>query len=83
MLAAWARGDVKAIGKSFNEDLAESPALQEALLKRRNASWSRWIERRMAQPGTIMVAVGAGHLAGDSSVQNLLEKQGYRVRRVQ
>jgi uncharacterized protein YbaP (TraB family) len=30
-----------------------------------------------------MVAVGAGHLAGKDSVIAMLQKQGYRVRRVQ
>ena len=83
MLAAWARGDVKAISHTFNDDMIGSSALSDALLKRRNANWAGWIERRMAQPGAVMVAVGAGHLAGDSSVQTLLEKRGLKVRRIQ
>jgi Uncharacterized protein conserved in bacteria len=37
----------------------------------------------MAEPGTIMVAVGAGHLAGRDSVIALLKRHGYRVRRLQ
>lgn len=83
MLASWAKGDVKAIARSFNHDFAGSPALEKALLKTRNANWSKWIEQRMAQPGTIMVAVGAGHLAGKNSVIELLKKDGYRVKRLQ
>jgi uncharacterized protein len=83
MLAAWARGDVKGIAKSFNRDLAASPALEQALLTTRNANWKRWIEQRMGQPGAIMVAVGAGHLAGRDSVIDLLKRDGYRVTRVQ
>ena len=83
MLASWAKGDVKGIARSFNHDLADSPALQQALLKTRNANWSRWIEQRMAQPGAIMVAVGAGHLAGKDSVIDLLKRDGYRVKRLQ
>ncbi len=83
MLAAWARGDVKQIGTTFNEDLAGSPELREALLRRRNANWTRWIQRRMATPGSVLVAVGAGHLAGQDSVIAMLERDGYRVRRVQ
>jgi uncharacterized protein YbaP (TraB family) len=76
MLTAWARGDVK-------RDLAGSPDLQRSLIKTRNANWSRWIEQRMTTPGAIMVAVGAGHLAGPDSVINLLKRDGYRVRRLQ
>jgi uncharacterized protein YbaP (TraB family) len=37
----------------------------------------------MAQPGAVMVAVGAGHLAGRDSVIDLLKREGYRVRRLQ
>ncbi|MEO7365991.1 MAG: TraB/GumN family protein [Sphingomicrobium sp.] len=83
MLDAWTRGDVAAIADSFNEDLSGSPELREALLRRRNANWTRWIEQRMATPGSVFVAVGAGHLAGSDSVVAMLQRDGYRVKRVQ
>lgn len=83
MLDAWTRGDPNAIARAFNADMASSPALMDSLLKRRNANWARWIETRMKQPGNLMIAVGAGHLAGDGSVVRLLQKDGYKVRRVQ
>jgi uncharacterized protein YbaP (TraB family) len=83
MLKAWLSGDVKLIGQSFNRDLSGSPELKAALLTRRNYNWSQWIERRMARPGTVMIAVGAGHLAGDGSVQHYLESRGYKVKRLQ
>lgn len=83
MLASWMSGDVKAIGRTFNAEFQNSPELRDALLRRRNANWSYWVERRMAQPGTVFVAVGAGHLAGDDSVVELLKRRGYRVKRVQ
>ncbi len=83
MLKSWLTGDVDAIGKTFNRDLQSSPELKAALLTRRNYNWSQWIERRMAQPGTVMVAVGAGHLAGDDSVQRYLQSRGYKVKRLQ
>ncbi|HET9811735.1 MAG TPA: TraB/GumN family protein [Sphingomicrobium sp.] len=83
MLRAWATGDVETIARTFNRDLADSPELMNALLARRNANWSRWIERRLASPGTVMIAVGAGHLAGSGSVQSLLQRDGYRIRRIQ
>lgn len=83
MLVAWGKGDVRGIAKTFNEDMSDSPALMDALLKQRNAHWKTWIEQRLASPGTVMLAVGAGHLAGPDSVVNLLKKDGYHVRRVQ
>jgi len=83
MMRAWASGDVKTIAKAFNRDLATSPELAENLIFKRNANWAKWIEQRMAKPGTVMVAVGAGHLAGDKSVIDLLQRQGVKVHRIQ
>ena len=57
-------------------------AESEALVARRNTRWADWVEARMAQPGTVFVAVGAGHLAGKGSVQALLGEKGLTVERV-
>ena len=83
MLGAWARGDVQAIARTFNAEMEGSPTLMDALIARRNANWARWIGQRMRQPGTLLVAVGAGHLAGNQSVQALLQQGGYKVTRLQ
>lgn len=83
MLSAWTRGDVKGIAKSFNADLGDAAELKDALLVRRNANWARWVQGRLARPGTVMVAVGAGHLAGDQSVVSFLQQDGIKVTRVQ
>ena len=83
MLAAWSRGDVKGIAESFNSDLGEAQELRDALLTQRNANWAKWVKGRLDQPGTVLVAVGAGHLAGDGSVLSMLETQGVKVTRVQ
>ena len=83
MLAAWISGDVDAMGRTFNAEFQNSPEMKEVLLKRRNANWAWWLHSRMAQPGTVFVAVGAGHLAGEDSVVEMLKKRGLRVRRIQ
>jgi uncharacterized protein YbaP (TraB family) len=83
MLSAWAKGDVRGIAATFNQDLSDTPELMNALLKQRNANWKGWIERRLATPGAVLLAVGAGHLAGSDSVVSMLQKDGYRVRRIQ
>ena len=83
MVSAWSRGDVDAIAATFNHDLSSEPELRDALLKRRNANWTQWVARRMNAPGSVMVAVGAGHLAGQDSLIEMLKKGGYKVRRVQ
>jgi len=83
MLNSWVKGDVAAIARSFNHDLAASPELKAALIERRNANWKGWVEQRMAKPGSVLIAVGAGHLAGSGSVVDLLKRDGYKVERVQ
>lgn len=83
MLKAWTYGDVKGIATSFDQEVAFSPELRDVLMKQRNARWADWLAERLEQPGTILVAVGAGHLAGADSVQAMLAKRGIKVERVE
>jgi uncharacterized protein len=83
MLAAWSGGDVARLAALLNEEeTAQDRTLHELLFTTRNANWARWIEARMARPGTVFVAVGAGHLAGPDSVQAVLAAHGLRAARV-
>lgn len=83
MLAAWSRGDEKGISASFDKELKHSAVLRDALLTRRNAAWTTWLQARLDKPGTVFVAVGAGHLAGRESVVRMLKAKGLKVQRVQ
>ncbi len=83
MVHAWSNGDVAGIGRTFNDDMKDSPELMKALLADRNARWAEWLKARMDKPGTVFVAVGAGHLAGKDSVENMLAAKGLKVTRVQ
>ena len=82
MVADWARGDPDALARLMNDDLKASPEVAQVLLYRRNARWADWIKARMARPGTVFVAVGAGHLSGKGSVIDDLAAKGVRVERV-
>lgn len=83
MLAAWASGDLEGIARTFDDETQMSPELKTALMSRRNAAWAEWLSKRMAKPGTAFVAVGAGHLVGEDSVQAMLKKKGLKATRVQ
>ena len=83
MLASWSQGDEAAIARSFDDELKETPRLKAVLVTQRNAHWADWIAARMAKPGTVLIAVGAGHLAGGGSVPNLLTAKGLKVERVE
>jgi uncharacterized protein YbaP (TraB family) len=83
MLNAWMNGDVKGIAATFDDETQLSPELRRILMADRNARWAEWLKARMAKPGTVFVAVGAGHLAGPDSVEAMLERQGLKAVRVQ
>ena len=77
----WATADTDGVATLMNEGF-EALKLTEVLLTRRNANWASWINQRMAKPGTVFMAVGAGHLAGPASVQHLLTAYGLNVEQV-
>jgi len=82
MIQDWSRGNIKAIAREMNSSLDKTPELAQVLLYQRNARWADWIARRMDQPGTVFIAVGAGHLAGKGSVQDELAKRRLKVTRL-
>jgi uncharacterized protein YbaP (TraB family) len=82
MLKSWSRGDERAIAKAFESDEDLTPHLRDVLLKQRNAAWAKWLKNRLTTPGTVFVAVGAGHLAGPLSVQTMLAEEGVKVERI-
>ncbi|NLR71517.1 TraB/GumN family protein [Novosphingobium sp. ERN07] len=82
MTEEWGSGDPDGIGKLLNENM-DDPGLAESLLYQRNRNWAAWVRQRLQQPGTVFVAVGAGHLAGPGSVQDALKAQGVETARVQ
>lgn len=81
MVAEWLEGDADALAALVNAGMTD-PALHDRLLTERNARWAQWVEQRLAAPGTVFVAVGAGHLAGPDSVQEQLRDRGLEVRRI-
>lgn len=79
---AWKAGHADELARLLNEDESDE-AMRKAFITDRNANWAKWLEARMAEPGTVFVAVGAGHLAGEGSVQDQLAKVGIKATRVQ
>lgn len=82
MVAAWSAGDAAKLAALMNAE-EDDPAMIAALLTDRNRLWARWIDTRLDQPGTVFMAVGAGHLGGKGSVQEQLAAAGIAVTRVQ
>ena len=78
----WAQGITDELGDLGFTDSPFDQALEKVLLEDRNRAWTVWLEQRLDQPGSLLLAVGAAHLAGDLSVQNMLAERGFTVRRV-
>ncbi|MBL9071291.1 MAG: TraB/GumN family protein [Sphingopyxis sp.] len=83
MVVLWSKGDPKALAAEMNDSMKATPELTKTLLWDRNARWADQIKARMDKPGTVFVAVGAGHLAGEHSVQDYLKARGLKAKRVQ
>jgi uncharacterized protein YbaP (TraB family) len=81
MVAEWIKGDAAELARLMNSELTD-PVLRDRLLIQRNADWADWIKRRLDSPGTVFIAVGAGHLAGEGSVQDQLRHRRVKVKRV-
>jgi uncharacterized protein YbaP (TraB family) len=61
---------------------AELAQFLDEILFKRNAAWIPKLEEKLAA-GNAFVAVGAGHLVGPKSVNDLLAAKGYTVKRVE
>ena len=83
LVADWVSGDVNALATSIAADDAfGSGEIYNLMLRTRNANWSTLITELMEEEaGTFFIAVGAAHLAGADSVQNLLASNGLTANR--
>lgn len=82
IMALWSTGEPDRLGDALNVEMSKTPALAKRLLFDRNARWAEWLAERMKAPGTVFVAVGAGHLGGKGNVRDLLAAKGLKAKRV-
>lgn len=83
MIDAWKTGNADKLGELMTTSLRTQPELAKLILTDRNERWAEWVSARMAKPGTVFVAVGAGHLSGPDSVQAFLKQKGIASSRVE
>lgn len=77
-LQAWMTGDIAALTQT-----AECTPLDGKLVGQPNNYWAKWIALRMRQPGTVLVAVGLGHMAGPYALPKMLAARGLKVERIE
>ncbi len=82
LIAAYVAGDADRIEDvAFDEkEMERFPELYEALFDERNRAWMSDIEG-YTERGDVFVAVGVGHLVGESGLVARLENRGYEVER--
>ena len=82
MVDAYRSQDLKKLEAITLSDEAGMKHFTDILLYNRNARWAAKLQRLMGE-GSVVIAVGAGHLPGDRGLISLLRKMGYTVRGVQ
>ncbi len=82
LMRHWLRGEPDRLARLMDDSIRSTPELAKPLLFDRNARWADWVAHRLDRPGTVFMAVGAGHLAGKGSVIDLLRTRGLAVRRL-
>lgn len=81
LVSEWADGDIAGIAAlvASPDGVGFSGPVYDSLLVNRNRNWVPQIEAMLDEPGSILIAVGAGHLAGPDSVITMLRDKGYEV----
>ncbi|MFL6760182.1 TraB/GumN family protein [Sphingomonas sp.] len=82
MQSAWKRGDQSVFVRMLDQLRQASPDTYRMMFTERNDRWADWIRARMQAPGTVFVAVGAGHLAGPDSLLVRLAERGIPSQRI-
>ena len=82
MQSSWNSGDQRVFANLMDRMRQSTPNDYRMMFPDRNAHWADWVVSRMERPGTIFVAVGAGHFAGPDSVLAKLSSRGITATRL-
>ena len=82
MVSAWKAGDAARFEADVLISFKDYPAMYDRFLAQRNKQWAGFIEQLLAQGGTTLVVVGAGHLVGPDNLVQLLKDKGYTIEQV-
>lgn len=81
MIKAYKAQDIEKLGEYVKEDDGGLANYEDILIYNRNRNWVTKLKTLMPEK-SLLIAVGAGHLAGEKGVIKLLRKEGYTVRPV-
>ena len=83
IIRGWQAGDTEATARAMTERVRkDAPELYRVIFTRRNETFARAVQGFLAGDRTVLLTVGAGHLAGPDNVRDLLARRGIKVERV-
>jgi uncharacterized protein YbaP (TraB family) len=82
IVSAWETGAVARFEADVTISFKDFPAIYERFLAQRNRQWAGFIEQLLAQGGTTLVVVGAGHLVGSDNLLQLLKDKQYKIEQI-
>lgn len=77
---AWLTGDLDQAIDPRQSALLADPELRLVLLDQRNRAWLPRIDGLLKQEPQLLIAVGGGHVSGETGLTALLQSRGYRLR---
>lgn len=83
MIRGWQSADTEALARTLSGQIRkEAPDLYRIIFVDRNETFARAVEGFLAGNKTVLLVIGAGHLAGPDNVRDLLARRGIKVERV-
>jgi uncharacterized protein YbaP (TraB family) len=85
LMAAWKRGDVEMFQTVTAEGRSRHPEFEpiyRRVIDERNYMMAERVEQLLNTPGTYFVVVGSGHLVGEGSVVDRLQRKGYQIKQL-
>jgi uncharacterized protein YbaP (TraB family) len=82
MVCVWKTGDAARLESIMTTSFKDYPDIYDRFIVQRNRAWAGTIEQLLAQGGTTLVVVGAGHLVGPENLLQLLKNKGYNMEQI-
>ncbi len=83
IIRGWQSADTEALARTLSGELRkEAPDLYRIIFVDRNETFARAVEGFLAGDKTVLLVIGAGHLAGPDNVRDLLARRGIKVDRM-
>ena len=79
---SWQDSNAEQLASLINESFGGLSEVEKVLLLDRNKHWAEQLTHRFKDNKQIFIVVGAGHLAGNGSLIELLREAGFQVQQI-